>query len=91
MPAARPDRPPQGAGDNGLVADHAGRLGQYLTDGVDLYRCLGGMLGDASQLVALENCRSLEVVMVPIEELRVQRLRAVIPAGTDADPDPSAA
>jgi hypothetical protein len=91
MSNARPNRFPLGAGDGGLIADHAGRLSRYLTDGVGLYRCLDGMFAGASELVVLENCLSLEIVVVPIEELHGRRVRAVIPAEPDADRDPSSA
>jgi hypothetical protein len=33
------------------------------------------------QMVGLENCRSLDVMLLPIGELRSRGLRAVIPAG----------
>jgi hypothetical protein len=67
--------------DAGTVADHAGQVGCYLTDGVNLYRCLGAIAGGTGQLVGLENCRSLDLILLPIGELRARRLRAVIPAG----------
>ena len=62
-------------------ADHAGRTGRYLTDGVNLYRSLGILAGAMGQMVGLENCRSLDVMLLPIGELRSRGLRAVIPAG----------
>ena len=81
MPAARRDHGQHGAGDSGVIADHAGRLSRYLTDGVALYR-VGGILGNAGQFVALENCHTLEVILLSI--LEVRRLCAVIPAGADS-------
>ena len=83
MPAARRDHGQHGAGDSGVIADHAGRLSRYLTDGVTLYR-VGGILGNPGQFVALENCHTLEAVLLSIKELEVRRLRAVIPAGADS-------
>jgi len=67
-------------GDAGTVADHAGQASRYLTDGVNLYRFLGAVADDKDEMVAVENCRSLDVMLLPIGELRAQRLRAVIPA-----------
>jgi hypothetical protein len=50
-----------------------------LTDGVNLYRSLGAIAGRMGLVVGLENCRSLEVMLLPIGELRAQGLRIVIP------------
>ncbi len=74
------DRRAQGRIEGVAVFDHAGRAGRYLTDGVDLYRSLGVIAGGMGQMVGLENCRSLDVVLLPIGELRTRGLRAVIPA-----------
>jgi len=63
-----------------VIADHAGRPSRYLTDGVALYR-VGGILGNPGQFVALENCHTLEAVLLSIKELESDGLRAVIPAG----------
>ncbi|MGO9973836.1 MAG: hypothetical protein ACLP01_13720 [Solirubrobacteraceae bacterium] len=49
----------------------------YLTDGVELYRLLGRVARGACELVGMENCRSLEIVLVPITDLRRGRLRLV--------------
>ena len=57
----------------GTVADHAGQAGRYLTDGVNLYRCLGAIASGMGQMVGLENCRSLDVMLLPIGELRARR------------------
>lgn len=64
----------------GMVLDDDGQASGYLTDGVDLYRSLGVITRGSSKLVGLENCRSLDVVLLPIDELRTRGLRAVIPA-----------
>ncbi len=69
------------AADGYAVVDHAGRRSRYLTDGVDLYRCLGAVAGGMGQMVGLENCHSLDVLLLPIGELRARHLRAVIPTG----------
>ncbi|HEX8975456.1 MAG TPA: hypothetical protein VF781_02995 [Solirubrobacteraceae bacterium] len=66
--------------DTGTVHDHAGRPSRYLTDGRNLYRYLGAMTSGMGLLIGFEDCRSLEVMLLPLGELRVRRLRAVIPA-----------
>jgi hypothetical protein len=63
-----------------VVLDDDHQASGYLTDGVDLYRSLGAITHGPSQIVGLENCRSLDVVLLPIGELRTRGLRAVIPA-----------
>ena len=42
--------------------------GCYLSDGLHLYLALGAV-GDGTGLVGLEDCYTLEVILVPIEEL----------------------
>jgi hypothetical protein len=74
----------QAAADAGTVADRSGQAGRYLTDGADLYRSLGAIAGGMGQMIGLENCRSLDVMLLPIGELRARRLRAVIPAGGES-------
>ena len=49
---------------------------RYLTDGSRLYRNLGRLDG-AHEMIGLENCMSLEVMLVPCNELRDGHLRAV--------------
>ena len=66
--------------DAATVADHAAQASRYLTDGVNLYRFLGAVADGTDQLVALENCRSLDVMLLPIRELHARRLRTVTPA-----------
>jgi hypothetical protein len=46
------------------------RSDRYLTDGVELYRLLGAVARGACELIGMENCRSLEIVLVPIAEFR---------------------
>jgi hypothetical protein len=53
---------------------------RYLTDGVNLYRSLGALAGAMGQMVALEDCRSLNVVLLPIGQLRASGLHVVITA-----------
>jgi hypothetical protein len=62
------------------TAKHARQTGSYLTDGVDLFRSLGAIAGGMGQMVGLENCRSLDVMLLPIGEVRARGLRAVVPA-----------
>ncbi len=50
---------------------------RYLTDGVELYRMLGKVARGACEMIGMENCRSLEIVLVPISDLTRGRLRAV--------------
>jgi hypothetical protein len=50
--------------------DRSSRPDRYLTDGVELYRLLGPVARGACELIGMENCRSLEIVLVPIAEFR---------------------
>jgi len=54
--------------------------GCYLTDGINLYRHLGAMPSGMSQMVGLENGRTLDVMLLPIGELHARRLRPVMPS-----------
>jgi hypothetical protein len=69
-------------GDAGEAFDAALRAGRYLTDGVELYRSLGPIRRGPPELVGLENCRSLEVILIAADELCGDRLRDVTPAST---------
>jgi hypothetical protein len=73
--------------DTGEAHDHDAQTGGYLTDGVDLYRSLDAITLGPCQMIGLENCRSLDVVLIAVDELRRRRLRTVIPA-TDAPTGP---
>jgi hypothetical protein len=64
----------------GETPDHDGQSGGYLTDGVELYRSLGAITLGPCRMIGLENCRSLDVVLIAVDELRRRRLRPVIPA-----------
>ena len=66
-------------GDGEAVVDYAGHPSRYLTDGFSLYR----FVGEIGQLLALEDCWTLEVVLLAIGDLRTLRLRAVVPAGAE--------
>ena len=55
--------------------------GLYLTDEVFLYRVVGA-LPNAVEVVELEDCYGLDVVPVPVSELRSRPLRVVTPAAT---------
>jgi hypothetical protein len=52
----------------------------YFTDGISLYRFLGAAAHGMGEMVELEDCRSLDVAVVPIGDLHARRLRVVIPA-----------
>jgi hypothetical protein len=65
----------------GGVAAPADMAGLYLTDEVFLYRVVGA-LPNAVEVVELEDCYGLDVVPVPVSELRSRPLRVVTPAAT---------
>jgi len=69
----RPPRPPKPLTVRGTPS-------RYLTDGVHLYRFIG-WVGRSVQatLAELEDCRSLDVVLVTREDLVASRLRPVRP------------
>ena len=73
--------------ESGTAAERADQPGRYLTDGINLYRCLGTIASGPGQLVGLEDCRSLEVVLVPVGDLRARRLRCVVPADGESRAD----
>ena len=62
------------------IAGHIDRAGVYLTDEVFLYRIAGFVDGDAGEMAEVEDCYGLDVVHVPVRELRARRLRVVTPA-----------
>jgi hypothetical protein len=72
--------PTHGRARGAAIAEHARQADHYLTDGVNLYRSLGAIAGALGQMVGLEDCRSLDVQLLPIGELRTPGLRVVIPA-----------
>ena len=75
--------PHQAGEDAGNALDHA-QAGDYLTDGVELYRSLGAITPDPCQMIGLENCLSLDVLLIAVDELHRRGLRPVIPAATGA-------
>lgn len=56
----------------------------YLTDGVFLFRVVGVVASGTDEMVALEDCYWLDVVHVPLSDLRARRLRVVTPASLEA-------
>ena len=63
------------------ISDPDGHVCRYLTDGVHLYRFMGSMVSRAGEMVGIENCRSLDIMLVPAEELHRRRVRPVTLAG----------
>ena len=61
----------------------SGRTVRYLTDGVHLYRFLGSLATRAGGMIGIENCRSLDIMLVPADDLDQGHLRAVGSAGGD--------
>jgi len=66
--------------DSGVITDHPSKPSPYLTDGVNLYRYVGTFPSPMGDIIGLENCRSLEVTLWPIGDLRGQQLRTITPA-----------
>lgn len=64
----------------GAVVGRVGRASLFLTDDVFLYRVVGVADDGTGELVQIEDCYSLDVVLVPIADLRARRLRVVRPA-----------
>ncbi len=59
----------------------------YLTDGVRLYRFLEQIDSGPELTAVLEDCHSLEVILVSLEELlHRSRVRSVTPAGDSPTP-----
>jgi len=55
--------------------------GTYLTDEVDLFRCVSvGPHQESGATALLEDCRSLDLVVFPLAELARQKLRVVVPS-----------
>ena len=50
----------------------------YLTDGTSLYRYVGAAVSNTGeQLIGLEDCQSLKILLFDLDELRALRLRPV--------------
>jgi hypothetical protein len=60
-------------------ARHIDGGGAYLTDDVFLYRVVDFVAGASGAMVELEDCYRLDVVRVPVSDLRARRLRVVTP------------
>jgi hypothetical protein len=69
------DSPPAGA-----IAGHIEGAGVYLTNEVFLYRVVGFVAGGVADMVELEDCYRLDVVCVPVADVRARQLRVVTPA-----------
>jgi hypothetical protein len=52
--------------------------GDYITDGIGLYRLLDPIGTSGDELVGVEDCRSLAVMLVPSMTLADARLRLVV-------------
>lgn len=63
------------------ISDRDGDVSRYLTDGVNLYRFMGSMVSRAGEMIGIENCRSLDIMLVPADELRRRSVRPVTLAG----------
>jgi hypothetical protein len=58
-------------------------VGTYLTNEVFLYRVTGFVSSGLDEIVELEDCYWLDVVEVPVSDLRARGLRVVAPATAD--------
>lgn len=70
----------QASEDAGDDPNHGRHAGRYLTDGVALYRSLGPITLGPSEMIGLENCRSLDIILIAVDELRQRQLRPVMPS-----------
>ncbi len=53
---------------------------RYVTDGINLYRVVDALRGlRGHPIVGVEDCRSLELILLPADEFRALRLRPVRP------------
>jgi len=77
--AAAPWPTPTGGGAAG---GRAYGPGSFLTDEVFLYRILRCTSTQDGAIVELEDCYWLDIVSIPLNELRARRLRVVTPAPT---------
>jgi hypothetical protein len=81
----RGGQPPRGRDHDDTIFDHWEPSGSspYVTDGVKLYRYLGGVPYQRGEIVALEDCESLKILLFSLDELRALGLRSVDPAHTE--------
>ena len=80
MPFGRTRRhPSEAAHDLDTLLDHWWEPDTpYLTDGTSLYRFVGAAPGNTGEeLIGLEDCRSLKILLFDLDELRALRLRPV--------------
>ena len=73
----------QPAGDD-FPFGHWEPTSSYLTDGRTMYRYVGGVPNGTGELVALEDCRSLKLMLFSLDELRALGLRDVDPATSES-------
>lgn len=57
---------------------------RYLTDGVELYRFLGTVARGPRAMLGMENCRTFEILLVPVADLRRGRMRTVPSAAAES-------
>jgi hypothetical protein len=79
------DRYRSGRSATSTAAAHADQVGVYLTDGVFLYRVDDVLVTRAGEMADLEDCYWLDVVRVPMNDLRARRLRVVTPTPFGAE------
>jgi hypothetical protein len=87
MSALSPADIPEAPGcwvSTGAISGQIARAGAYLTDEVFLYRVVGTVAGGDREMVELEDAYWLDVVCVPLRDLRARRLRLVTPMHADA-------
>jgi hypothetical protein len=70
--------------DNDRPFGHWEPTSSYLTDGRTLYRYVGGVPSGTGELVALEDCGSLKLMLFCLDELRALGLRDVDPATSES-------
>lgn len=62
------------------VPDDPLRAGLYLTNEIFLYRVVGIATSETGRMLEVEDCFSLDIARVPIDEFRARRLRVVTAA-----------
>jgi len=67
----------------GPIVDDGDCVSRYLTDGLNLFRYLGTGRGAMGAIVKLEDCRSMDIMLIPAGQLRAGAWRAVDPAADD--------
>ena len=77
------DQPPPTASDTAY--ESANGDSRYLTDGVNLYQVAAELAGADGPMVEIEDCRSLEVVLLPVDEMPRDGLWPVRPGDLRSD------